>query len=139
MCDCKSRIEKRLLDNFKERFPEASDHTAKLQGYAFIMNGVTSELTLKGCMQLEKTAKFPIKKGGVKQKTVKVSMMFTFCPFCGVKYDAPEGTASDQWKVERLREVITEANDYMDTNHLTNIGHGSLLHEAFKDALAKTV
>jgi hypothetical protein len=90
MCDCKSRIEERLVANFKERSPEATDHSAKLQGYAFIMNGVTSELTLKGCMQLEKIAKFPMKKGGIKRKVTKVSMMFAFCPFCGVRYDAPE-------------------------------------------------
>lgn len=90
MCDCRSRIEEKLLNNFRAKSPEATDHRAKLTGYALIFG---KELTEKGCMSIEYTAKFPLKKGGVKEKAQKVSMIFTFCPFCGDKYDqVPEVT-----------------------------------------------
>lgn len=54
-----------------------------LMGYAFILG---SEVQEKGVMQMEVTAKFPLKKGGEKAKTTKQSMIFTYCPFCGAKY-----------------------------------------------------
>lgn len=83
MCDCRTRIEEKLLINFREKSPEATDHRTKLTGYALIFG---KELTEKGCMPIEYTAKFPLKKGGVKEKAQKMNMMFTYCPFCGVKY-----------------------------------------------------
>jgi len=38
-------------------------------------------------------------------------------------------------QVAELRAVIIEANDYLNFNNLTSIGHGSGLHESFKYAL----
>lgn len=84
MCDCRPRIEGKLLDKFRTQFPDATEHRIKLTGYALIFG---KELTEKGCMPIEQTAKFPLKKGGAKEKVQKISMMFTFCPFCGTKYD----------------------------------------------------
>lgn len=83
MCNCKETIESKLKDKFVEKHPEASEHEAQLTGYA-ILFGET--LTTKGCMGAELKAKFQLKKGGIKQKTIKHSMIFTFCPFCGVAY-----------------------------------------------------
>jgi len=37
-------------------------------------------------------------------------------------------------EIKRLRSVIKEADDYLDTNSMTNIAHGSILHRKFKDA-----
>jgi hypothetical protein len=37
-----------------------------------------------------------------------------------------------------LREVLKGADEYLDTNKLTNIAHGSILHQQFKTALAKS-
>jgi hypothetical protein len=85
MCDCKRNIEARLLVRAKEMHPEALGHEVKLTGYAFIF-GKTVEL--KGAMPFEFRAEFPMKKGGLKCKVEKTSMMFTYCPFCGVKYDS---------------------------------------------------
>jgi hypothetical protein len=38
-----------------------------------------------------------------------------------------------------LRAVVREADEYLDTNSLTNIGHGSILHQKFKALLPKKV
>ena len=87
MCDCKTDLEKRLLERFKEAEPTAIGHEVSLTGYAFILG---KQLKLIGVMPIEQSADFPLKKGGVKKKSVKCSMQFTYCPFCGVKYDADE-------------------------------------------------
>lgn len=33
----------------------------------------------------EATAAYPLKNGGVKKKTTRLNMHFSYCPFCGVK------------------------------------------------------
>lgn len=85
-CDCKKDIEARLTERFTESAPDATGHKVGLQGYALIFGG--DRLTQKGCMPFRCTATHPLKKGGVKEKTETQNMIFTFCPFCGVKYDA---------------------------------------------------
>lgn len=37
---------------------------------------------------------------------------------------------------KRMRELLKEASDYLDTNNLTSIGSGSILHQRFKDAVS---
>lgn len=85
MCDCRAKTEERLLARFKEQSPEAADHRVSLTGYALI---VTKDMGLvaKGCMPIKASAKFPIKKGGTKEKKIEQNMIFNFCPFCGEKY-----------------------------------------------------
>jgi len=90
-CSCKTEIEVRLLERFKEVSPEAQAHEVELTGYAFILG---DKLEYKGCMNIEAVADFPLRKGGFKRKTQHQNMIFAFCPFCGVKYgvesvDAP--------------------------------------------------
>lgn len=85
MCDCRTRIEEKLKTRFAEQQPSGSGHEARLKGYALLFG--ESNCTEKGCMEAELTATFPLKKGGEKQKTTRHSMIFTFCPFCGVKYE----------------------------------------------------
>lgn len=85
MCDCRTVIEGKLKTRFMEQKPEAKEHEAKLMGYALLFG---ETLTEKGVMEAELKAKFPLKKGGEKQKTIRQSMIFTFCPFCGVKYES---------------------------------------------------
>jgi hypothetical protein len=83
MCDCRKKVEINLLDRYKEQHPEANKHQARLKGYTLILGKQVEE---KGCMPIEFTAVYPLKKGGEKEKTVKQSMVFTYCPFCGEKY-----------------------------------------------------
>lgn len=89
MCNCKQQIEAKLLGKFKEQAPEASNHAVQLKGYALIFG---EKLTQKGKMDAELVAAYPLKKGGEKAKTRTTSMIFTYCPFCGNKYDDTEAT-----------------------------------------------
>lgn len=69
----------------KGMLPLATDHAVSLEGYALIV-GDDLGLKEKGCMPMKITANFPLKNGGVKNKTVNKFMVFTYCPFCGEKY-----------------------------------------------------
>jgi hypothetical protein len=83
-CNCKKDIEAKLLARFKESTPDASDHGLELKGYALVITDDAVEQ--KGYMIIKATANYPLKKGGYKLKSAEQSMVFTFCPFCGVKY-----------------------------------------------------
>lgn len=85
MCDCKKDIETKLLDRFVSQAPDATEHSARLVGYALIIGG--NSMQQKGCMTIELTAAHPLKKGGYKAKTERSNMIFTYCPFCGEKYE----------------------------------------------------
>jgi hypothetical protein len=89
-CSCKTEIEEKLLERFKEVSPEAQAHEVELTGYAFILG---EQLEYKGCMKIDAIADFPLRKGGFKRKTQQQNMIFTFCPFCGVKYGTEKAAA----------------------------------------------
>jgi hypothetical protein len=91
-CSCKTSIEGKLLTRFIEQSPDASKHEVELTGYALILDDAMN-MTLKGCMKIEATADHPLRKGGVKRKVQQQNMVFTFCPFCGVKYEADKVAA----------------------------------------------
>lgn len=82
-CNCKADMESKLLARFKESEPDAKEHTVSLQGYALILG---EKLEQKGCMTISTAADFPLRKGGYKNKKSNMNMIFTYCPFCGVKY-----------------------------------------------------
>lgn len=82
-CNCKKDIEEKLLTRFKEASPEASGHEVSLTGYALIFG---DKLEQKGFMTISTQAIFPLRRGGSKAKKQTQNMVFTFCPFCGVKY-----------------------------------------------------
>jgi len=84
-CTCRKEITEKLLARFKEQSPEATGHTVSLSGYTLVFGGNT--LAEKGYMPIAATASFPLKKGGFKEKKKPQNMVFTYCPFCGVKYD----------------------------------------------------
>lgn len=84
-CTCRKDIEKKLTERFISIAPEGKDHQVELKGYAIIFG---DSLSTKGYMPMELTAIFPLKKGGEKKKTEKQNMIFSYCPFCGEKYEA---------------------------------------------------
>ena len=110
MCNCRTDITNRLLERFKEQSPEATNHYIELTGYAFIF-GKEMEMAEKGCMEIKATANFPLKKGGVKEKTTKQNMIFTFCPFCAEPY----GTK----KIEANAQLIAAAPEFADVSSCT--------------------
>ena len=82
-CNCREELEAKLVENFKSHAPEATNHKATLQGYGFALIGNTMEM--RGYMDVSAKATYPLKKGGTKEKTIKQSMFFSYCPFCGTK------------------------------------------------------
>lgn len=101
-CDCHSKIEKRLLDRFKELAPEAKNHQVMLTGYTLLLGKSLCEI---GFMELKATAEHPLKKGGFKEKTSKENMLFNYCPFCGKSYKAEESPKNDSDLIGESAEV----------------------------------
>lgn len=82
-CDCRSRIEEKLLERFKEQAPLAREHRAELDGYC--LGVVDNEWVSMPSMPIKLTAEHPLKSGLFKRKTTTSNMIFNYCPFCGVK------------------------------------------------------
>ena len=85
-CNCKAELEAGLTERFKAAKPEAKDHRVTLEGYGLAI--VDNTMVLKPFMSAKATAKYPRKGGGHAEKTLKHTMVFSFCPFCGVKQGA---------------------------------------------------
>jgi hypothetical protein len=82
-CNCKKELKEKLTERFKAAKPEAQEHTVELLGYGL---GLTDTgLVVTGFMEAKATAIYPLKNGGFKQKSIMQNMIFSFCPFCGVK------------------------------------------------------
>lgn len=79
-CNCKSEIEAKLLDRFKQQAPDATDHKVRLTGYTLLLG---ETITAAPYMEFEATANHPLKKGGFKEKRERQNMIFNYCPFCG--------------------------------------------------------
>lgn len=83
-CNCKAELEAKLTERFKASKPEATGHSVTLEGYGFAIVGNT--MVMRPVMPYKAHAAFPNKKGGAdREKTMKGTMVFSFCPFCGVK------------------------------------------------------
>jgi len=87
-CNCKKEIEEMMLAKSIVQYPEATDHKVSLsKGYSLIIDRKSGDCRDVARMPFEITAVFPLKNGNRKSKTIKMSMFFSFCPFCGVKYE----------------------------------------------------
>ena len=90
-CNCKSDLEARLLERAKEQLPESKDHNVSMTGFAFVFNDANGMDQL-GFMPVEIEHKVTVKKTGLERvKKQKTSFIFTYCPFCGVRYKAKKG------------------------------------------------
>lgn len=85
-CKCKSEIEAKLLERFQGMAAEAKNHEVELTGYTLCIEG--NGIVSRGCMNISTTAEFQVKKTGIykQKKSSAGNMVFTFCPFCGVRY-----------------------------------------------------
>lgn len=86
MCECKKQMEDALRLKFLEKYPNTADGAVCLQGYGYTFHpdGRAEQLVV---MKAEYTATHPLKKGGVKRKTVVAQVAATYCPFCGSKFE----------------------------------------------------
>ena len=82
-CTCKEDLEARLTERFAQNEPKGRDHKVTLKGYSLVLTDNT--LKRVPSMPYEAYALMPLVKGGEKPKKSSGSMMFSFCPFCGVK------------------------------------------------------
>lgn len=64
------------------------------------------------------------------------------CQTCGVTWTGECSEFCSECKIDDLerqlaeaRELVTEADEYLDTNELTTICHGSILHQKFKQLM----
>jgi hypothetical protein len=103
-CDCRKDIEARLTERFKEGAPGASGHSVELQGYGFAIVG--NVLMVKPYMRYTAEAEFPLKKGGTKWKKQTGTMVFSFCPFCGVEIDKQEAAPQGAQEVAVIRNPL---------------------------------
>lgn len=90
-CDCRKELEAKLLERFKTQTPGAKSHEAQLKGYSIALFG--DAWSLVGVMPIELIAEHPLKKGGFRVKRETSNMIFTYCPFCGKKYNEAKGDA----------------------------------------------
>ena len=80
-CTCQTDIEKRLTDKYAQQLSDSKDVKACLNGYAIVLG---ESLQSRPYMPVHVTHTVTVKKTGLeKQKTEKVNMFFSFCPFCG--------------------------------------------------------
>ena len=85
MCECRADIEAKLTKHHAEQNPSATQHSAHLMGYGF---GVTVDNKLVEVihMPVELRSTVVVKKTGLARSNVnKMSMRFSYCPFCGEK------------------------------------------------------
>lgn len=88
MCECKSLLEAKLLENFKQREPAAKNHEACLGGYGIFQVG--NVLQLRPYMAVKYEATYTTSAGKLRRKRSAGSLSFRFCPFCGRGLDAAE-------------------------------------------------
>lgn len=83
MCKCKEDIERRVLEQFKEKHPAATCHEVEMSGYAIVFGRGGG---LRPAARVDMTAKGVTKGGNEKTLRDKVSVLATYCPFCGEKF-----------------------------------------------------
>lgn len=98
MCDCKSKNEARLTEHFAKQLPEGAKFLrVELGGFALILS---EPVAVKNVCEAVATYSVPTKGTAAKpsvlrEKKEKVSLVGSYCMFCGEKYatDKPEAAA----------------------------------------------
>ncbi len=93
-CNCKSEIEAKLLERFIQAEPDAEGHAVELQGYAL---GLTANsIVIRPSMPIRLTAVRTSRAGLRRPRSSAQTMVFSFCPFCGVKFADMKATEQAQ-------------------------------------------
>ncbi len=88
-CNCKSDLEAKVVDRLKEEYPEGENHQASLgANYLYALE----DFGQLGRMEFANEVVVTTKKGTKRTIKPKLSMVFTFCPFCGVRYKEKKET-----------------------------------------------
>lgn len=81
-CDCRLRIEQKLLTHYADEFGPGNTTGVELKGFAFSVGERGVEYI--AVMPFEVTYRHTTKRSGkVQLKTKKGSFHFNYCPFCG--------------------------------------------------------
>ena len=80
-CTCKSDIEAKLLARLKTSEPDGANHAAHLAGYGLRIVGNT--IQTRPYMDVRQSVDVPKKAGGIKIIKPKMTISFSYCPFCG--------------------------------------------------------
>ncbi|WLI37711.1 hypothetical protein PSH74_15615 [Pseudomonas hefeiensis] len=89
MCNCATEVEAAAKEKIRAKLPEGSrDFSVELQGFAWLMGGTVS---MKNKLNLHIEYEVPKKKvDGFQRKKQDMSMLGSYCMFCGEKYDKDE-------------------------------------------------
>ncbi len=89
-CKCRAEIEDMVLKAFIAESPDKENHKVNLEGYHLLSTkaeeGKPSEWVSRCAATVERKLTYKTKAGKPKDKVEKVSVFFSYCPFCGVKY-----------------------------------------------------
>lgn len=87
-CNCKETMTAQLLETVKRNLPDSKNHIVSLEGgYSTVINKETFNLSSRGSMTIEIRHTTTNKKtGNTLDKKIKETLLFTYCPFCGVRY-----------------------------------------------------
>ena len=92
-CNCKSEISEKFLERVKSERPDSTNHNLEMTAYTFLLEG--NRMTLRGFMPVSIEHTVKNKKTGLERvKKEKTSVLFTYCPFCGVPYKEVQGESS---------------------------------------------
>lgn len=90
-CDCKKTFTEKFLEKVKAEYPTSTDHKVEIENYAIVFSKNGNCMSLKGFMPVVVQHKVIVKKTGLsKVKKEKTSLLFSYCPFCGVDLREPK-------------------------------------------------
>jgi hypothetical protein len=89
-CNCRDEVTESLLSAWKLKTPFASGHLITLDGYIPLGKNPKLSTLEKAQMMIYKYCVFSDKSGNIISRHKKNHLIFTYCPFCGVKYDPDE-------------------------------------------------
>jgi hypothetical protein len=87
MCNCRTELTAKLLENVKKQLPDSTGHEVEIGGYSFVFTD--SGITGRDCLPVTIKHFVTAKKTGIqKLKTEKTNLLASYCPFCGEKQAA---------------------------------------------------